>query len=106
MPVPPIPGREVESRRAYELTGRVAELCHMESKRYLPVALSSRFVSQYLRFWAAGGLQTLFYASQCIESYFFIARFPGSQPISFSKSDIARLENEESVRTCVLVSPL
>ena len=47
MPVPQIPGRQVEPRRAYELTGRVAELCHMEGKRYLPVALSSRNATQH-----------------------------------------------------------
>ena len=42
MPVPQIPGREVDSQRAYELIGRVAELCHMDSKRYFPVTPSSR----------------------------------------------------------------
>ena len=34
MPVPKIPGQEVEPRRAYELIGRVADLCHLDNKRY------------------------------------------------------------------------
>jgi len=46
MPVPQIPGREVDSRRAYELIGRVADLCQMESKRYFPVAPYSRISTQ------------------------------------------------------------
>ena len=47
MPVPQIPGREVDSHRAYELLGRVVDLCHMENKRYFPVAPSSRKSTLY-----------------------------------------------------------
>ena len=61
MPVPQIPGVIVNSNRTYELIGRVAELCHMESKRYLPVALSSRNTMQQVLLGGedpyAGGLQ-------------------------------------------------
>lgn len=61
MPVPQIPGVIVNSSRTYELIGRVAELCHMEGKRYLPVALSSRNTMQQVLLGGedpyAGGLQ-------------------------------------------------
>jgi hypothetical protein len=47
MPVPQIPGQKVDSRRAYELLGRVAGPCHMENKRYFPVIPSSRNLMLY-----------------------------------------------------------
>ena len=91
MPVPKIPGQEVEPGRAYELIGRVAALCHMDSKRYSHYQVETQlFILQV----------------ENTSQLTLLIRFPGSQPVSFSKADVARLENEESVPTCISISPL